>query len=133
MLVASDDATSGSVIANADRMRAVEQRGEPALLLLGGAEHRQHLHVAGVRGRAVERRRREVAGAAGDLGQRCVLEVGQAGAVLVAGQEEVPEPALAGLGAQLLEHRRGRPGERVVHRLELVVEDLLGRLDLGWP
>ena len=26
MLVASDDATSGSVIANAERMRAVEQR-----------------------------------------------------------------------------------------------------------
>ncbi len=76
---------------------ARQQRGEPPLLLFGGAEHRQHLHVPGVRRRAVERGRGEVAGPAGDLGQRRVLEVGQPGAVALSvggtGEEEVPEAA----------------------------------------
>jgi hypothetical protein len=71
-----------------------------------------------------------VAAAAGDLGQRGVLEVGQPGAVFGSREEQVPEAALAGRGPELVQHRRGRPRERVVHRRELVVEDLLGRLDL---
>ena len=62
MLVASEDATSGSVIANADRIRPSMQRLEPLLLLLRRAEEGEHLHVAGVRRRTVERGRGQVDG-----------------------------------------------------------------------
>ena len=41
--------------------------------------------------------------AAHDLGERRVLEVGEAGAVLALGQEEVPEPGGLGLLLQLLD------------------------------
>ena len=92
-----------------------QQRLEPALLLLGRAEEREHLHVAGVRRRAVEYGGREVPGVAGQLGERGVLQVGQPGAVgVLLGQEEVPEPELAGLGLELLEDRRLRPRPAVV-------------------
>ena len=59
MLVASEEATSGSVMQNAERICAVQQRPQPALLLLRAAELGQQLHVAGVRRGAVERRRRQ--------------------------------------------------------------------------
>ena len=55
MLVASDEATSGSVMQNADRISAVQQRLQPPLALLGAAELGEHLHVPGVRRRAVQR------------------------------------------------------------------------------
>ena len=105
MLVASEDATSGSVIANAERISPGQQRLEPPLLLLLGAEQGQHLHVAGVGRLAVDRLRGEVRAAPGELGDGGVLEVGQPGPSRV-GQEEVPQAALAGLGLQLLHHRR---------------------------
>ena len=54
-LVASELATCGSVIANAEADGAVQQRLEVLLLVLVGAEQRQHLHVAGVGGVAVAR------------------------------------------------------------------------------
>ena len=130
MLVASDDATSGSVIANADRMlpssSGLSQRsccsGLPniastSMLPVSGAEQ---LSAGGARWPA-----RPVISASG-----AYWRLVRPAPCSLTGQEEVPEPALAGLGAQLLEHRRGGPGERVLHRLELVVEDLLGRLDL---
>ena len=60
MLVASELATAGSVIANAERNSAVEQRLEPLLLLLVGADEVEQLHVAGVGGRAVGRLGREL-------------------------------------------------------------------------
>ena len=61
---------------------SVEQRFQPLPLLLRGAELGQQLHVAGVRGRAVQGGRGDHRAAAGDLGQRCVLQVGQPGAAL---------------------------------------------------
>ena len=58
---------------------AVEQRLEPALLLLRACRSGQHLHVAGVGGRAVEHLGRP-GHPPHDLAQRRVFEVGQAGA-----------------------------------------------------
>ena len=81
---------------------ALEQRLEPPLLLLVGAEQHERLHVAGVRRPAVDRLGRDHRRPPGDLGDRRVLEVGEPGELVV---EEVPQLALAGLGLQLLEHR----------------------------
>ena len=87
---------------------AVEQRLQPALLLLRGAVLGEDLGVAGVGRRAVEDERGNRA-AAHLLAEQAVLPVGQAGPVLLVGQEEVPEA----LGLRLLpdlDHRRaGRP------------------------
>ena len=97
MLVASLLATLGLGHAEAGADLALEQRHEPALLLLGRAEHRQHLHVAGVGRGAVERLGRDLDAAAGQLRERRVLEVREARAPALVGQEQVPQPALAGL------------------------------------
>jgi alkylation response protein AidB-like acyl-CoA dehydrogenase len=84
----------GKSDASAERHRqqsmVLVERLQPPLLLLGGAEHVEHFHVPGVRGRAVHRRGCEMT-ATGDLGQRGVLDVRQVRAIL-AGKEEVPQP-----------------------------------------
>ena len=54
MLVASDEATAGSVIRKAERISPFEQRLQPLLLLLGRAVALQHFHVAGVGRRTIE-------------------------------------------------------------------------------
>ena len=72
---------------------AVEQRLQPLLLLLLGAEQVQQLHVAGVGRRAVDRLRGELVAPAGQLGERGVLELGQPG---LRGQEEVPQSRACG-------------------------------------
>ena len=95
MFVASDEATSGSVIENADRVRPSSSGSSQRVLLLLGAEARQQLHVAGVGRRAVEDLGREERAAAHDLAQRRVLHVRQAGAALVVGEEEVPQALVA--------------------------------------
>ena len=101
MLVASEEATSGSVMQNAERISPSSSGSSQRSLLLVGAEVQQHLHVAGV-GRVA------VAHLAGDqraahpLGQRRVLDVGEPGADRLAvergarGQEQVPQALLAG-------------------------------------
>ena len=120
---------------------AVEQRLEPPLALRVGAVAQQHLHVAGVRGVAVEHQRRD-RGPAGQLGDRRVVDVGQPlaavgaepGGVLprvLLGQEEVPQALLAGLGLELLEHRQRRPRVAVAARGgQVAVVVRLDRLDL---
>ena len=75
---------------------AVEQRLEPALLLLVRAVLGEDLHVAGVGRRAVEDHRRDPA-AAHQLAEHPVLPVGEPGAEAVVRQEQVPEAL--GLGA----------------------------------
>jgi len=105
-----------------------EQRVEPLLLLLLGAEHGQDFHVARVRSRAVQRRRGQVRAAPGDLGQRRVLQVGQPRAVL-AGKEKVPQAAGSGLCPELVQHRGTRPGPRVLEGRQLLDEDRFGRVD----
>jgi hypothetical protein len=75
---------------------AVQQRLEPLLLLLGRAHALEHLHVAGVGGRAVHALagQRVLAQLGGDVG---VVEVRQAFAGFGVRQEEVPQALLLGL------------------------------------
>ena len=56
MLVASEEATSGSVMQNAERICPSSNGLSQRVALLRGAELGQQLHVAGVGGGAVERR-----------------------------------------------------------------------------
>ena len=112
MLSASEDATSGSVMEYAERMVPSSSGVEPPLLHRRAGEVGEHLHVAGVRGGAVHRLRREHRRAARQLGQRRVLQVGQPGAA-VPGQEQVPQAPLARLRLELLHHRRPAPGVAV--------------------
>ena len=121
----------------------VEHRLQPLALLVRRPVAQQHLHVAGVGGVAVEHERRERR-AAHHLGHGCVVDVGQplaaigpevrgipAGVLL--GQEQVPQSLGAGLGLQLLDHRRRRP--RVAAALataeDLGVQAGLDGFDLG--
>ena len=103
-----------------------QQRHQPLVLLLGGAEQRQDLHVAGVGCGGVERLGGERAATA-DLGQRGVVHVGHRlgrpfGHM---GEEQVPQSALPGGGLELL-HDMGME-VRVARGLHLGGEDRLGR------
>ena len=118
MLVASDEATSGSVIANADRISPPSNGSSHCFFCSARAEQVQHLHVAGVRRGAVERGRRELDAAAGDLGERRVLQVGQPGAVLA--RAGTGSTARAGAPRPAARSRTGAvPGPRVVELREL--------------
>ena len=108
MLVASDEATSGSVIAKHERISPASSGSSHRRLLLGRAVAGEHFHVAGVGRRAVEHLRRDIGDAAHDLAERRVFEVGQAGAVLALRQEQVPQPRGARL--RLSAPRRSRVG-----------------------
>ena len=83
-------------MAKAERISPLSSGSSHSRLLLRGADALEHLHVAGVGSRAVERlgAERVLAELDGDVG---VVEVAQA-ADLGVGQEEVPEPFLLGLG-----------------------------------
>jgi hypothetical protein len=97
MLVGSDEATSGSVIAKQERI-CRPAAAQPAGALRRRGEQVQQLDVAGVGRAAVEHLGRP-GHAAHDLGQRRVVEVAQARAGLVvtqAGQEQVPQAGGAG-------------------------------------
>src|SRR5439155_2251897 len=87
----------------------------------------EHLHVAGVGRRAVESLRRERR-TAHDLAERRVLEVREPGTAPALREKEVPEAALARLCLQLLHDRGDLPARWP--RVELVVEDLLVRVDV---
>lgn len=101
----------------------VEQGLEPVLLLLLGAEHGEDLHVAGVRGGAVD-------GLVADdrapdhLGERGVLEVGESGSESVVRHEQVPQSLRARCLLQFAHHRRLLVLVRV--RRDLGVVHLLG-------
>ena len=106
---------------------ALEQRFEPAVLLLVGAELVQDLHVARVGGRAVAGLRGDRR-AAEDLGEGCVVGVREARSVVGVGQEHVPEPGLTCLDLQFLHHGRVEVGVAGLESLLLV--DLLGGVDV---
>jgi hypothetical protein len=100
------------------------------LALLRAAVVHQDLGVAGVGRVAVEHFRRP-AGSAHRLGHRRVVDVGEAGAELRVGQEEVPQTRGPRLLLQFLDHRRDRPGRLpqeggvlLVARLDLVAHEL---------
>ena len=67
--------------------------------------------------------------ASGDLGQRRVLEVREACAVLIR-KEEIPQTTRPGLDLEFLEHRYPSPGPRVLQGLELFFKNGLGGVDL---
>ena len=126
MFVASELATSGSVMANAERISpsssgrsqrsfcsSVPNCVSTSMLPVSGA---LQLHASGAMGAAAH-----------DLGQRRVLDVRQPGAVLRVGMEEVPQPAAARLRLELLHDRR--IGVRVAGRAELLLEHRLGGID----
>ena len=114
MLVASDDATSGSVIAKQDRIRPASSGSSQLLALRLGAVAHQHFHVAGVRRRTVEDFRRRSRDAAHDLAERRVLDVGQAGAVCALREKQIPQPGGARLRLQLFDDRRRLPAIAVL-------------------
>ncbi len=81
-----------------------EQRCQPFLLLLFRAVTGQHFHVAGIGRRAIERLGSEQ-GTSHDFAQRRIFEVGQSGAVLRMGQEQIPESGGLALDLDLLDDR----------------------------
>ena len=76
MLVASDEATAGSVIRKAERISPSISGFSHLRLLLLAAVALQHFHVAGIGRGAVEHFRREP-DAAHDFGERRVFEIAQ--------------------------------------------------------
>lgn len=95
--------------------------------MLAGTVTRQHLHVSGVGRRAIEQLGREMR-PPHDLAQRRVFKVGQAGAVLALGQEQVPETRLPGFGLQFLDDRENLPGPQI---LGLLIELVFVRIDVA--
>ena len=119
----------------------VEKRLEPLLLLLGGANPLEHLHVARVGRRAVHALGgdRVLAELGRDVG---VVEVAEALAGLGVGKEEVPQTGLFGLGldgfeqlelavaiAPTLGSAFTQPEELLGVRLDLFGDELLHRLE----
>ena len=115
---------------------AVEQRLQPLLLLLLGADPLQHLHVAGIRRRAIHglRRHRALAEFGGDVG---VIEVLQPLAGLRVRQEEVPQAfrlrlvlgllqqlELAGRKAPAVGLVPAEPHELGGHRIDRLLDEL---------
>ena len=84
--------------------------------------------LPGVRRGAVERLRREVRAAPGELGQRRVLEVGQAGAGADVRQEEVPQAAPRGPWPSAPPSPAASSTART--GCDLLVETTLGRIDV---
>ena len=110
---------------------AVEQRREPALLLLLGGIAGQHFHVAGVRRRAIEDFGRDMR-APHDFAQRRVFHIGEAGAVFGMRQKQVPQICRLGLFLQVLDHFAHLPriaGAAVC--FQLLVMERLGGIDMG--
>ena len=92
---------------------AGEQGHEPLRPLRLGAIADQHLHVAGIGRRAIEDLGREV-GAPHLLARRRIVEVGEPGAQVALGQEQVPQPLGPGLRLQLFEQRDRLPAVALV-------------------
>ena len=127
MLVASEDATSGSVMQNAERISPSSSGVEPAALLLLRPVALERLHVAGVGRRAVEHLGRPVH-PPHDLGERRVFEVGQPRRALRMREGQVPEPLLARARLELLDDRHRLPA--IGHRRLLRIVHGLVRMDV---
>ncbi len=88
---------------------AVEQRFEPVLALLRGPVASQHLHVARVGRRTIERFRTQQR-APHDFAQRRIFEIRETGAVLGVRQEQIPQFCGARLALELLDDLGREPG-----------------------
>ena len=82
-----------------ERISPASSGVEPAVALLRRAVADQHFHIAGV-GRGTVEDFRGDRRAPHDLGERGIFQVGEPRAVLRFGQEEIPEPGIAGLRFQ---------------------------------
>jgi hypothetical protein len=105
MLVASELATAGSVMANAAD-RAIQQRTQPSLFVLIRTKEREHLHVSGIRGIAVARLRCQSRTSSHDLGERSVLHIGQPRAALRVRVKKVPQTPATRLTFEILDYLR---------------------------
>ena len=114
----------------------IEERLEPALLLLLGPVRREHLHVARVR-----RRRAEELGRRGilakDLVHEAELELTEAGTAELLVEEERPEPLILHVLLEVLHiraNRRVRKANRmredVAERRDLLLTELLDPIEL---
>src|ERR1035438_16897 len=124
MLDASEEATSGSVMQNADLISPSSK---------GRSQRSRCCSVPtsargpGFRRGAVQRLRRQPWTAPGDFCQRRVLEVRESCSGFVVGQKEVPQATAARLLLELSYHRRAAPGVAFPR----VARDLLGEHRLG--
>ena len=97
---------------------AGQQRLKPAFLLRCRTILHQHFHVAGVRCVAVEDLGRN-RGAPGDFRQRRIFHIGEAGAILPVGKEQVPQAGGARFSLQRLHNRRLLPTAPIGNVLQL--------------
>ena len=87
----------------------------------------EDLHVPGIGSRAIDGLGCDLGAPTCDLGERGVLENTETGSKLGIGEEEIPQPAAAGLGLQLLDHSRVMMG--VAGLLHLPLVHVLSRVD----
>ena len=105
----------------------VQQRCQPLLFLRLAAVLGQHLHVAGI-GRAAIKNLRTPQDSSHDLGQRCVFEIAQTGAVLIVRQEKIPQLLFPGLFLEFIHQRRGDPA--ILRCLDRLPVTLLDRINV---
>ncbi len=103
MLVASELATSGSVIAKPERI-SPSSSGRSQRSCCSGVPNWARISMLPVSGAEQLKTSEAQPDPAHDLGQGRVLQVGQPGAVLGVGQEEVPEALGAGPPLQLVDN-----------------------------
>lgn len=130
MVVASEEATPGSVTAKDNRISPCRSGSSHWTVCSGGSNSDGTSSVAGVPRGAVRGGGRQAVDPARELGERRVLQVGQPRAFLPQ-QEKVPQPRRPGLLAQVGQHGRRRPRSALVAFIQLLVEDRLGRLDVA--
>ncbi len=138
MLVASEDATQGSVIAKQERISPFSS-GCSHCSCCNAVPNWARISMLPVSGAAQLVASDEQRRAAHHLAERRVVEVRQLDAVVALGHEQVPEAATSGLGLQVFHHRRremrvsrfralvpvhrlGRPHDFRVEREQLVLQ-----------
>ena len=128
MLVASDDATSGSVIAKPERISAASSGSSQRCFVLVAAVAREHFHVARVGRAAVEHFGRDER-AAHHLAQRRVLAIGQARrrSRLRAGTDSTAPRARLACSSSMT----GGCAQRVAPLAQLLARRRLVRVDVG--
>ena len=116
MLVASEEATAGSVIAKQERSRPRAEAPASATFWSGVPNSDEDFHVADIGRVAIEDFRRGQR-AAKNLAEMAVFVVGEAGAFGAVGIEQVPQALAPGLALQRLHSGARSPAFGAVVRL----------------